>query len=61
MQVPVIEDFPYAGMDFRNDDNLVLPEGAQWDASGKHSPILNLSVVCQNAFSNMFVHTWGSN
>ena len=46
MQVPVIEDFPYVGMDFRNDDSLVLPEGAQWDALGKYSLILNLFVVC---------------
>ena len=45
MQVPFIEDFPYAGMDFRNDTDLALPEGAQWDASGKISPMLDLFVV----------------
>ena len=40
MQVLVIEDFPYAGMDFRGDENLALPEGMQWDVSGKFFPIL---------------------
>ena len=61
MQVPVIQDFPYVGMDFRNDEDLALPEGAQWDASGKFSPILNLSIICENAFSIFFVYTRGSN
>jgi hypothetical protein len=54
MQVPVIEDFPYAGMDFRNDVSLALPEGAQWDASGILSPILNLFVTILKCFSNVF-------
>ena len=61
MQVPVIEDFPYVGMDFRNDDSLALPEGAQWDASSKLSPILNLFVIMLKCFSNIFGYTWGSN
>ncbi len=60
MQVPVIEDFPYAGMDFRNDDSLALPEGAQWDTSGKLSPILNVFVIMLKCFSNIFGYTWGS-
>ena len=29
MQVHHIEDFPYAGMDFRNDEELALPERVQ--------------------------------
>jgi hypothetical protein len=33
-QLPMIEDFPYVGMDFQGSTNLVLPQGAQWDASG---------------------------
>ena len=33
MQVPYIEDYPYVGMDFRNDQYLALPFGAQWDAT----------------------------
>ena len=31
----VIEDFPYAGMDFHGDREIPLPPGAQWDESGK--------------------------
>jgi hypothetical protein len=33
-QLVVIEDFPYAGVDFRGSADLVLPEGIQWDVSG---------------------------
>jgi hypothetical protein len=29
----VIEDFPYARVDFQGSADLVLPEGIQWDAS----------------------------
>ena len=46
MQVHHIEDFPYAGMDFRNDEELALPERVQWDASGKTSQRINLFVMC---------------
>ena len=56
----VIEDFPYAGMDFRNDVSLALPEGAQWDALGTLSPILNLFVIILKCFSNVFWYTSGS-
>jgi len=31
----VIEEHPYAGMDFRGDPELSLPVGAQWRAIGK--------------------------
>jgi hypothetical protein len=34
-QIVMVEDYPYARMDFRGSADLVLPEGAQWDASGK--------------------------
>lgn len=34
-QVFVIQDFPYAGIDFRGDPDMVLPPGEQWDESGK--------------------------
>jgi hypothetical protein len=30
----VIEDFPYARVDFRGSVDLVLPEGIDWDVSG---------------------------
>ena len=33
MQVPYIEYYPYAGMDFKNDQDLALPFGARWDAT----------------------------
>jgi hypothetical protein len=33
-QLIVIEDFPYAGVDFRGSMDLVLPDGIDWDASG---------------------------
>jgi len=30
----MIEDFPYVGMDYRGDPELVLPPGENWDESG---------------------------
>ena len=36
-QIPMIEDYPYVGMDFRGDEDLVLPVGAHWDQLGKIS------------------------
>ena len=36
-QIFVIEDFPYAGIDFRGDREMTLPAGEQWDDSGKKS------------------------
>ena len=34
-QVFSIQDFPYAGVDFRGDPDMALPPGEQWDDSGK--------------------------
>jgi hypothetical protein len=34
-QVFSIQDFPYAGMDYRGDPDMALPPGEQWDESGK--------------------------
>ena len=34
-QIFIIEEFPYAGMDFCNDQEMTLPAGEQWDESGK--------------------------
>jgi hypothetical protein len=34
-QVLWIEDFPYADVDFRRSMDLILPEGEDWDESGK--------------------------
>ena len=33
-KVPYMEDYPYTGMYFRNDQDLALPFRAQWDATG---------------------------
>jgi len=32
-QVFTIQDFPYAGVDFRGDPDMALPPGEQWDDS----------------------------
>ena len=34
-QVIAVEDYPYAGMDFWGDPDLVLPPGAAWGTIGK--------------------------
>ena len=34
-QVLALEQFPYAGMDFRGDPDLVLPPGGVWGEIGK--------------------------
>ena len=33
-QFPALEQFPYAGMDFRGDPNLILPLGGAWGELG---------------------------
>jgi hypothetical protein len=33
--IVTMKDYPYSGMYFISSENLVLPEGAQWDASSK--------------------------
>ena len=35
-QIVAIDEYAYAGVDFRGDPNLVLPEGAQWGAIDKN-------------------------
>jgi hypothetical protein len=34
-QLIMIEDYTYAGVDFQEDPDLVLPEGYQWSDAGK--------------------------
>lgn len=34
-QIIMIEDYPYAGMNFTGDLELVLPPGTQWGPDGK--------------------------
>ena len=33
-QLPALEHFPYAGMDFRGDPDFVLPPGGAWGELG---------------------------
>ena len=33
-KLPTLEHFPYAGMDFRGDPDLVLPPGGAWGELG---------------------------
>jgi hypothetical protein len=47
-QLVAIEDFPYAGVDFRGSVDLLLPEGIQWDALGmkdNHNLVTNIFVL----------------
>jgi hypothetical protein len=36
-QVIMVEDYAYAGLDFRGDPDLALPEGSQWGTSVRKS------------------------
>ena len=40
----MINDYPYVRMDGRNDGDLVLPQGVQWDAIGKFSEKCDLVI-----------------
>ena len=55
----IVDDYGYAGIDFRNDPDLVLPEGDEWDAAlGKKKYALSLfSVVMFLVFSS-FLCFW---
>ena len=35
----MIEDYSYEGVEFRDDPELVLPEGEKWDDRGKKDTI----------------------
>ena len=35
-QLFMIQDFPYAEMDYRGDLDMILPPGEQWDDSSKN-------------------------
>ena len=35
--IVTIDEYAYAGVDFRGDPDLVLPEDAQWGAIGKNA------------------------
>ena len=39
-------EYPYAGMDFRGDPDLVLPDGEPWGAIGKISDHIDAYYFC---------------
>ena len=42
-ELHVVDDYKYVGIDFRNDPDLVLPEGDEWEAAlGKKKYALSL-------------------
>ena len=41
-QEMVFSEYPYAGMDFRGDPDLVLPAGEQWGVIGKFSDHISI-------------------
>lgn len=52
-----VEDWPYAGMDFRGDPNMQLPPSEQWDDGSKaldHAIFIFLSFIMSFYF---FMHT----
>ena len=54
-KVFAIQDFPYAGMDFRGNPEMVLPQGEQWDDRGIftfHSLFLSIFLYFKHRFQN---------
>ena len=45
-QEMVYAEYPYAGMDFRGDPDLVFPDGEQWGAIGKTSDHIVVYCFC---------------
>ena len=41
-QIIAVDDYPYAGMDFRGDPDLVLPPGTAWGTVGKFAKFFDL-------------------
>ena len=39
-------EYPYVGMDYRGDPDLVLPDGEQWGAIGKISDHIAVYFFC---------------
>ena len=46
-----MDDYGYAGIDFRNDPDLVLPEGYDWDVS---LGMLDLLFLSSDIFFDVF-------
>ena len=52
-QIIAVDDYPYAGMDFRGDPDLVLPPGTAWGTVGKFAKFFDLYNFFW-IFSNMY-------
>ena len=45
-QVVIVEDWPYAGIDFHGDPDMPLPAGEHWDDGGKPLDLFLIFVFC---------------
>jgi hypothetical protein len=55
-QMLMVDDYAYAGLDFRGDPDLALPEDAQWgDLGKKYMHFIFLNVFEFLSYSNVFV------
>ena len=52
----MVEDYAYAGTDFRGDPDLPLPPGGQWgDMDKKQNPKIAICVFCLLMFFIFYV------
>ena len=51
-----MNDYAYAGVDFRGDPDLVLPEGAQWGAIGKN--FLTMFLIFSKVYTIFLCFWW---
>lgn len=49
----MVDDYGYAGIDFHNDPDLVLPEGKDWDATQDKKHVISFS--CSDYFLKYFI------
>ena len=56
-EILVVDDYRYVRIDFRNDPDLVLPEGYDWDASLGKKNMLDLfsQQLCFYAFRHFYM------
>jgi hypothetical protein len=56
-QMLMVDDYAYAGLDFRGDPDLALPEDAQWgDLGKKYTNFLFLNVFEFLSYLNVFFY-----
>ena len=65
-QLIMVEDYAYEGEDFRNDPELVLPEGEVWDDRGKKTLstyvfeilyLFHFFILCSTEIKMFFMQT----